>query len=47
MFSVLGILLSIPTAAVLSFVYHDYLLPWLRKRKQKEADPVTADGDKK
>ena len=46
MFSVLGILLSIPTAAVLSFVYHDYLLPWLRKRKQKEADPVTADGDK-
>ena len=45
MFSVLGILLSIPTAAVLSFVYHDYLLPWLKKRKQKGADPVTAGGD--
>ena len=45
MFSVLGILLSIPTAAVLSFLYHDYLLPWLRKRKQKGADPVTAGGD--
>ena len=44
-FSVLGILLSIPTAAVLSFLYHDYLLPWLRKRKQKGADPVTAGGD--
>lgn len=38
MFSVIGILLSIPTAAVLSFVYHDYLLPWLRKRKQLTSD---------
>ena len=38
MFSVIGILLSIPTAAVLSFVYHDYLLPWLRERKQLTSD---------
>lgn len=37
MFSVLGILLSIPTAAVMSFLYHDYLLPWLKKRKQRTA----------
>ena len=42
MFSVIGILLSIPTAAVLNFVYHDYLLPWLRERKQRAADKGTA-----
>ena len=45
MFSVLGILLSIPTAAVLSFLYHDYLLPWLKKRKQRAAAAGTAGGD--
>jgi predicted PurR-regulated permease PerM len=46
MFSVLGILLSIPTAAVLSFLYHDYLLPWLKKRKESGAAAGTAGGDK-
>jgi len=46
MFSVLGILLSIPTAAVLSFLYHDYLLLWLKKRKQIAAAAATAGGDK-
>ena len=46
MFSVLGILLSIPTAAVLSFLYHDYLLPWLKKRKQRAVAAGTAGGDK-
>ena len=46
MFSVLGILLSIPTAAVLSFLYHDYLLLWLKKRKQRAAAAATAGGDK-
>ena len=46
MFSVLGILLSIPTAAVLSFLYHDYLLPWLKKRKQRAVAANTAGGDK-
>ena len=45
-FSVLGILLSIPTAAVLSFLYHDYLLPWLKKRKQRAVAADTAGGDK-
>jgi predicted PurR-regulated permease PerM len=46
MFSVLGILLSIPTAAVLSFLYHDYLLPWLKKRIESGAAAGTAGGDK-
>ena len=46
MFSVLGILLSIPTAAVLSFLYHDYLLPWLKKRKQKRAESGIDGGVK-
>ena len=46
MFSVIGILLAIPTAAVLSFVYHDYLLPWLKMRKQRTAES-NIDGDVK
>ncbi len=33
MFGIIGILLSIPIAAVLSFVYNDYFLPWLEKRR--------------
>lgn len=45
MFSVLGILLSIPTAAVLNFVYHDYLLPWLRERKQRARDKEAAQEE--
>ncbi len=33
MFGVLGVLLAIPGAAILSFIYRDYLLPALEKRK--------------
>ena len=28
-----GILLAIPFAAITDFIYHDYLLPWLEKRR--------------
>ena len=35
-FGVLGMLLSIPAAAILSFVYRDYFLPWLERRRQQE-----------
>lgn len=35
-FGVLGMLLSIPAAAILSFVYRDYFLPWLEKRRHQE-----------
>ncbi|MBO7727614.1 MAG: AI-2E family transporter, partial [Oscillospiraceae bacterium] len=34
MFGVLGVLLSIPAAAVLSFAYNDYFMPSMEKRKQ-------------
>ena len=32
MFGIVGILLSIPMVAILSFLYSRYLLPWLEKR---------------
>ena len=35
MFGILGILLSIPAAAVLSFVYQDYFLPSQERRKKR------------
>ena len=31
---ILGVLLSIPFAAVMNFIYNDYFMPWLEKRKQ-------------
>jgi predicted PurR-regulated permease PerM len=36
MFGIPGILLSIPAAAVFSFVYNDYFVPWKEGRKNKE-----------
>ena len=40
MFGVLGMLLSIPAAAILSFVYRDYFLPRrAQRRRQSEAAP--------
>ena len=33
MFGIPGILLSIPAAAVLSFIVNDYFLPWMERRK--------------
>ncbi len=42
MFGVIGILLGIPLAAILDFIYHDYLLPkmeeWKERRKKKAAE---------
>ena len=35
MFGILGILLSIPAAAVLSFAYNDYFVPWKEKRNNR------------
>ena len=35
MFGIIGILLAIPAAAILSFIYHDYFLPAQEKRRQK------------
>ncbi len=34
MFGIIGILLSIPAAAVCSFVFYDYLIPWQTERKR-------------
>jgi len=34
MFGVSGIILSIPSAAVISFLYQDELMPWLEERKK-------------
>ena len=33
MFGIIGVLLAIPSAAILNFIYHDYLLPALENRK--------------
>ena len=33
MFGVVGILLAIPCAALLEYIYHDLFVPWLRVRK--------------
>ena len=38
MFGVLGMLLSIPAAAILSFVYNDYLLPRQEKRRARDME---------
>ena len=37
MFGILGMLLSIPAAAILSFIYNDYLLP---RQEQRRAQNV-------
>ena len=42
MFGIVGVLLSIPAAAILSFVYKDYFMPDLEKRKRElEKAPET------
>lgn len=33
MFGIVGVLMAIPSAAILNFIYHDYLLPTLENRK--------------
>ncbi len=38
MFGIVGILLSIPMVAILSFLYSRYLLPWLEKRHGTQTD---------
>lgn len=38
-FGILGVLLAIPTAAVLTFLYKDNFLPWLGRRKKEAAAP--------
>ncbi len=38
LFGVLGIFLAIPFAAVISFLYKESFLPWLRKNKEKKED---------
>lgn len=43
MFGIVGMLIAIPVAAILTFIYKDYLLPWLeRRRKQKQAGSADA-----
>ena len=36
MFGIAGMLLAIPAAAIITFIYKDYLLPWLENRKKPE-----------
>ncbi|MBO4365536.1 MAG: AI-2E family transporter [Eggerthellaceae bacterium] len=33
MFGVVGMLVAIPAVAIIDFCYHDYLLPWLERRR--------------
>jgi len=41
MFGIIGILLSIPAAAVMSFTYNEYFVPWKEKRKKQEKAETT------
>ena len=52
MFGVIGILLAIPFAAILDFLYKDYILVKLRERREKKdreaapkPDEEAANGD--
>ena len=46
LFGILGVLLSIPAAAILSFVYKDYLLPrWEKRRAQLDAEEEKESAD--
>ena len=45
MFGVIGILLAVPAVAILDFVYQDYLLPWLDRRKMKEKEKKAAEAE--
>ena len=38
LFGAIGMLLAIPAAAILSFLYHEYLLPRQERRKQQKLD---------
>lgn len=40
MFGVVGILLSVPLIAILSFTYNDYFMPWLENRPKKNETEV-------
>ncbi|MCR4842665.1 MAG: AI-2E family transporter [Eubacterium sp.] len=44
MFGVIGILLAIPLAAIIDYVYKEWLLPELKKRRQA-ADAAPSDSD--
>ena len=46
MFGVTGILLAIPFAAILDFVYKDYILARLREKREKKDRQMLADADK-
>lgn len=44
MAGILGMLLSIPTAAILSFLYCDYLLPSLERKRTKKAQGLNEEN---
>ena len=39
MFGVIGILLAIPIAAIIDFIFREYLIPWMHKRRKLKAAP--------
>ena len=44
MFGVIGILIAIPFAAIIDFIFREYLIPWLKKRKQQRALPASVSS---
>lgn len=44
LFGPIGILISIPFTAVMAILYHESLLPWLRKRKQEREKAEAAEA---
>ncbi|MGI6117929.1 MAG: AI-2E family transporter [Bilifractor sp.] len=52
MFGVIGILLAIPLAAIIDFIFREYLIPWMKRRKaarnaavaEVKAEPGITDG---
>ena len=46
MFGILGVLLSIPIAAIVDFSYHDYFLAWMEQRRGiKDGDAETPEAE--
>ncbi len=44
-FGLVGILLAIPAAAVVSFIYEDWIYPWMKQQKVKRESKRKANGE--
>lgn len=45
MFGVIGILIAIPFAAIIDFIFREYLLPWMKRRRALKAQEQKASAE--